>query len=158
METFVNSLGKLVVYDGKEYKYYNSEQEARLMGLYDNIGELPADADIAMRLTTKVLPNLRAAISELLEIELTWYANGIPQAVEQARKAKDAIALVKSDQVDEGQEVPYTEADATIAGLDVSAWENWDVVMRSLKNWMDSPSENGVPPALILAMRYVRKV
>lgn len=48
--------------------------------------------------------------------------------------------------------------DTLIAGIDVSAWMAWEMVMASLKRWINEPvGENMQSPMMILAKRYNRK-
>lgn len=53
MTVFKNSLGKWVVHNGNQYSYYDSEEKAKQMDSYNDIGEGPAEVEIATRLTKK---------------------------------------------------------------------------------------------------------
>lgn len=169
MDVFVNAAGKYVCFDGSRYRFFNSQQEARdFMQTYD-IGEAPADIEIAYKLTKDILPNLRKYIFELLAIEATWNANGISHKIEQAISIEQGIG--DDDQNDEAvaaEDVTAAYAAAmyndvgrsaaTIASIDVYNWILWDKVMKSLKQWMNTPiDETGVTPLMILSIKNVKK-
>lgn len=150
---FQNSRGFWVLHDGAAYRYFESEQEAKMAEITTALAEQPAEYEIAATVIGDVLPQLRQALLALQALKMAWYANGIPEMIEAAMAAQAEI-----DAATEEKPTTLTEADTLIAGLPVQNWAAWGAVFAGLEEWLNAPLAGlNVPPTAVLAKRYTRK-
>lgn len=125
---FQNSIGLWALHDGATYRYFNTEQEAKMAEMTSALSEQPAEYEIAAAVVGDVLPQLRQAL-----LEMTWYANGIDAMIEKLAE----------------------EEAATLAGSPIAALQSWSAVFRALKLWLNAPiDEIKSTPTTILMRRY----
>lgn len=130
---FQNSRGFWVLHDGATYQYFESEQEAKMAEMTNALAEQPAEYEIAATVIGDVLPHLRQALLALVELEMTWYANGIDVTIEKLA----------------------ADENATLAGLPISAWMAWSAVFQSLNQWLNTPIDAiKTTPTRVLMRRY----
>ena len=120
--------------DGKEYQF-DSEMEAR--GFMSS--EKPIELELAEKITTELLPQLRKLFGEMLEMQVAWEDNNMNEIIEEA-------AL-------DGR--PYVN----VAGYSPLTWSLWGTTFRALTEWLDTPNEaiGGTKPRVVLMKRYTKE-
>lgn len=97
-------------------------------------GELPAEEEIAIRVTRDVFPKLREALSVLRSLKETSLVNGVPAMIEEAQTNQ-----------------------TTLAGFPASDWATWEEASDLILSFLNTPQETlgGMTIGQVLLKRYV---
>ena len=100
----------------------------------NGVGELPAQEEIAMRVTKDVFPKLREALGVLRYLKETSQVNGVPKMIDDA-KSKDAL----------------------LAGFSANDWATWEEASDLILAFLNTPQVTlgGVTIGQVLLKRYV---
>lgn len=127
MTIFQNSLGVWVLHDGSDYRYFQSEQEARRAMAILNVSEQPLEVEFAQTIVGEFLPNLRKLYLAMAAMQVQW----------------------------QDEEFQAALAETALAGHAAADWERWGVVFTELQTWLATPIASiEATPLQVLMRRY----
>ena len=137
MSMFQNSLGVWVLHDGTGYRYFQSEQEARVAMAALNVSEQPLEVEFVQTIVGEFLPNLRKLYLAMAAMQVQWQAEDFQAALAEAALSGE-----------------------TLAGFPATTWAEWGNALLGLQGFLEAPQEalGGATMKTVLMRRYVAEV
>ena len=137
MTVFQNSLGVWVVHDGTGYRYFQSEQEARIAMAAMNVSEQPLEMEFVQAIVGEFLPNLRKLYLAMVAMQVQWQDEDFQAALAEAALSGE-----------------------TLAGFPATTWAAWGNALLALQRFLEAPQEalGGATMKTVLMRRYVAEV
>lgn len=134
MTVFQNSLGVWVMHDGTGYRYFQSEQEARIAMAVSSVSEQPLEVEFVQTIVGEFLPNLRKLYLAMVAMQVQWQDEEF-----QAALAEAALS------------------GATLAGFPAATWAAWGNALLALQEFLEAPQDalGGATMKTVLMRRYV---
>ena len=137
MSMFQNSLGVWVLHDGTGYRYFQSEQEARVAMAALNVSEQPLEVEFVQTIVGEFLPNLRKLYLAMVAMQVQWQDEDFQAALAEAALSGE-----------------------TLAGFPATTWAAWGNALLALQGFLEAPQEalGGATMKTVLMRRYVAEV
>jgi hypothetical protein len=137
MSMFQNSLGVWVLHDGTGYRYFQSEQEARVAMAALNVSEQPLEVEFVQTIVGEFLPNLRKLYLAMAAMQVQWQDEDFQAALAEAALSGE-----------------------TLAGFPATTWAAWGNALLALQGFLEAPQEalGGATMKTVLMRRYVAEV
>ena len=137
MTVFQNSLGVWVLHDGTGYRYFQSEQEARIAMAAMNVSEQPLEIELAQTIVGVLLPRLRELYKAMIALQVDWNDEQFQAAL--ATAATNGTLL---------------------AGFPAAVWADWGQAFLYIQQALDAEvaALGGKTARQILTQRYVAEV
>ena len=134
MTVFQNSLGVWVVHDGSDYRYFQSEQEARVAMAALNVSEQPLEVEFVQTIVGEFLPNLRKLYLAMVAMQVQWQDEDFQAALAEAALSGE-----------------------TLAGFPATTWAAWGNALLALQGFLEAPQATlgGETMRTVLMRRYV---
>lgn len=113
MTVFQNSLGVWVLHDGAGYRYFQSEQEARVAMAALNVSEQPLEVEFVQTIVGEFLPNLRKLYLAMVAMQVQWQDEEFQAALAEAALSGE-----------------------TLAGFPATTWAAWGNALLALDTFM----------------------
>lgn len=137
MSMFQNSLGVWVLHDGTGYRYFQSEQEARVAMAALNVSEQPLEVEFVQTIVGEFLPNLHKLYLAMAAMQVQWQDEDFQAALAEAALSGE-----------------------TLAGFPATTWAAWGNALLALQGFLEAPQEalGGATMKTVLMRRYVAEV
>ena len=137
MTIFQNSLGVWVLHDGSDYRYFQSEQEARVAMAALNVSEQPLEMEFVQAIVGEFLPNLRKLYLAMVAMQVQWQD-------EEFQAALATAAL----------------SETPLAGYPAATWQKWGTALLLLQAFLEAEQATlgGETMRTLLMRRYVAEV
>ena len=134
MTVFQNSLGVWVLHDGSDYRYFQSEQEARVAMAALNVSEQPLEVEFAQTIVGEFLPNLRKLYLAMVAMQIQWQDEDFQAALAEAALSGE-----------------------TLAGFPATTWATWGQALLLLQGFLEAEQATlgGETMRTVLMRRYV---
>ena len=134
MTVFQNSLGVWVLHDGSGYRYFQSEQEARVAMAALKVSEQPLEMEFVQAIVGEFLPNLRKLYLAMVAMQVQW----------QDEEFQAALASA-------------AQAGTPLAGYPAATWATWGQALLLLQGFLEAEQATlgGETMRTVLMRRYV---